>query len=686
MDTYSAEPAYHALLIGIDQYPHDPLESCVLDVRSIRRRLSKSNFSVKVLAAESTPIEPPGVDEMAPTFDNIIESMRHLTATATPGDYIYIHFSGHGTRDPNHNAIANHQPGDLALVVHQGHGDSGTIPRIRYLWGWDLANEVRVMVEKGLHVTLVLDCCFSGSIMRKGSGHEEADSGWYFDDGTETQFIDSEPRCLDYDPEVDAAFPLIHTTDSLDSVTSSDVRDAAILPTWMGKPQGYAVITACGPTEIAEHIKINGKKYGALSYFLIRALMRSGLNELRGPFGNVYEELRTRFLNKKQKPIQNPMWYGDRSRGIFGTANVPGIRSLLFPVVLRDDGEFWIECGNAHGISARDQFDVFTPSCPDVALRGTVKSIGELSSRLNITNSSSVRNGNGLLARALTSFSLLRYPVHLDADLGLDPYAGEWQRQQEARPWLCFNDRENPFSFKVTRSCSGAGYQIRNSSDHEINHLPLELPTASQTLDAIEHLAKFNLTKDLSKEGVGTISADEFYVQLVNPNNISHNIEPGHMTTVEEFTALQLVMENKSSDILYFYMVDLCPRWNVTNSLDASYVAVEPERIGNSREGFRAAKNPNRRPAVRKGPELDMMLPEELVDKGYTECVDVFKVFVTRRPVTFDTLRMPKIGEALGLQDPIMRGETDEDDTDDDRRSNDWAVVDFPITIMKQAD
>ena len=64
---------------------------------------------------------------------------------------MYIHFSGHGTR--------NEETGDLSLVL------LGEVSGIRYLSGRELAALVDKMVKKRLHITLVLDCCFSGGVV-----------------------------------------------------------------------------------------------------------------------------------------------------------------------------------------------------------------------------------------------------------------------------------------------------------------------------------------------------------------------------------------------------------------------------------------------------------------------------------------------------------------------------------------
>jgi hypothetical protein len=81
----------------------------------------------------------------------------------------------------------------LALVVLEG----PTASEHRYFYSAELAEYLRDMVDKGIGVTMVLDCCYSGSTLRG----------------------DNAFRYLSYNPQIDGKYPpKISFTQSLSEV------------------------------------------------------------------------------------------------------------------------------------------------------------------------------------------------------------------------------------------------------------------------------------------------------------------------------------------------------------------------------------------------------------------------------------------------------------------------------------
>ena len=62
----------------------------------------------------SEPSGPDETPELWPTYGNVTSSLKEMSSRAKAGDFIYIHYSGHGTRIPNSST------GDLALVLLEG--------------------------------------------------------------------------------------------------------------------------------------------------------------------------------------------------------------------------------------------------------------------------------------------------------------------------------------------------------------------------------------------------------------------------------------------------------------------------------------------------------------------------------------------------------------------------------------
>jgi hypothetical protein len=142
-----------ALLVGINQYP-DPrneLKGCLNDVRQMADTL-KSRYGF------------PGDGDMRiltdarATTKAILDGLAWLTAGAVPGDSLVFHYSGHGSQVPDRH-------GDEADRL-----DEILCP---YDLDWDhpLTDDdlgaACARVPQGVLLTVILDCCHSGTGLRE---------------------------------------------------------------------------------------------------------------------------------------------------------------------------------------------------------------------------------------------------------------------------------------------------------------------------------------------------------------------------------------------------------------------------------------------------------------------------------------------------------------------------------------
>ncbi|KAH8753009.1 hypothetical protein F5883DRAFT_651164 [Diaporthe sp. PMI_573] len=192
-------PVRHALLIGVDFYyrgiargpgiEYRNLRGCCNDVDHVAEYLKnvlKVENITKLTATcdprnSNAPIEVPW---RLPTRHNVLQHLEHICNIAKPGDLVYIHFSGHGTRRGTLDAVSNPVLGDrysgTALVMTDVQNSDavhwapvGTSRQTRrggqYLTGYDLGVYVRRMMQtKAVRVLIVLDSCFSGAGLRHG--------------------------------------------------------------------------------------------------------------------------------------------------------------------------------------------------------------------------------------------------------------------------------------------------------------------------------------------------------------------------------------------------------------------------------------------------------------------------------------------------------------------------------------
>ena len=143
-----------ALLVGINRYP-DPrneLKGCVNDVRQMAETL-KSRYGF------------PGDGNMRiltdarATTKAILDGLAWLTAGASPGDSLVFHYSGHGSQVPDRNGDETTDRLDEILCPYDLDWDHP-------LTDDDLAAAC-ANVPQGALLTVILDCCHSGTGLRE---------------------------------------------------------------------------------------------------------------------------------------------------------------------------------------------------------------------------------------------------------------------------------------------------------------------------------------------------------------------------------------------------------------------------------------------------------------------------------------------------------------------------------------
>lgn len=143
------------------------MQGSVNDIEDIHEWLKETHNSAditKFLSSKTndpTQRLPPGSPSTWSTYDNITRRFREITDVARPGDFVYFHFSGHGTLQPTKTGKYRENDGsDAALILFdQENGE-------RYLRGIDLARIFDDVLLKQLKLIVVLDCCYAGGISR----------------------------------------------------------------------------------------------------------------------------------------------------------------------------------------------------------------------------------------------------------------------------------------------------------------------------------------------------------------------------------------------------------------------------------------------------------------------------------------------------------------------------------------
>ncbi|KAK4176440.1 hypothetical protein QBC36DRAFT_329259 [Triangularia setosa] len=605
-------------LITVDR----SLDGAVEDVAAIENFLTSQSQTIKLdikslkgSKAPSTsiagaPYPPRPAEEAAiwPTFNNVCAGLMRIIQLGIPGDRVYIHFSGHGTRRRDDGAVA--------MVLYD------PICGVSYLSGTQLRQAIHRMVEKRLLVTLVLDCCFSGSVLRATHGLEN-----------------SQVRFIEYDPDAD-----VHQKDnvfqSLSSNEPNGLRDSTLTLGRFLDPKGYAIFTACGPHETAHEVRFqDGVCRGAFSYFWTDSLatfQRRGASCTHQP---LHQHIRARFRCYFHQ--QTPMLFGNKDHHLFGVtaaANTLGAASLISVYRENQSGRLILDAGQAHGVHQDDVYALYPshaevrrkPSPATATTTAKVIAVDSLTSELQPTNSRAenhaiIQPGTPWKADLLTSLSPQKIFIHTAPEIlsslsthVLPPYLDF----SSTEPPLFLVTAPTPTTFTITPTSS-------TSSSYLFGPPTTILTTATTLLPTLDHLSRYKFFERLDNRTPSPTFESSFSLEADPRRHPAPG--PDGVYEVAHGTDFVLRMTNRSvnGNPCHVALFLLSPVWEVRNLVAAeggdATLIVEPCDDGG--EGMELP--------------LEMTVPpprgggERLESKGANMTEDVIKVFVLAGPAAF---------------------------------------------------
>jgi hypothetical protein len=167
----------HALLVGASTYPNLAqafwLKGPANDVALVRGYLE--NAAPVPFAAENITVLADGVDGAeAPTLAAIRAAFDALEAKVQPGDFIYLHFSGHGSQSPARDPETELDGLDeIFLPVDIGPWND-TVGNVQNAL---VDDEIGQMLDRlrarGADIWVVFDACHSGTATRAAPGGDD---------------------------------------------------------------------------------------------------------------------------------------------------------------------------------------------------------------------------------------------------------------------------------------------------------------------------------------------------------------------------------------------------------------------------------------------------------------------------------------------------------------------------------
>lgn len=252
-----------------------------------------------------------------PTRTAILSALAEKAATVGAGDFVFIHLSGHGTRQTDRDGDETDGLDEVFLPADAGRAAEGTGLIENAILDDEIGAAVDAIRATGANVWLVMDSCNSGTGLR-GVGSNVA-----------TRFVD--PASLGASTERGAR------REDRDDAGSADL------------PGGIIAFYAAQSSEPAREVDMGGEDrgedwFGVFTSRLAAHLVGEATYTFRQLFQAVLSDMNDQSVPGAAR-LQTPLWEGDLiDATLFGDATTIGVRR--FPV----DGEL-IGAGLVHGMT-----------------------------------------------------------------------------------------------------------------------------------------------------------------------------------------------------------------------------------------------------------------------------------------------------------------------------------------------
>ena len=318
----------HALLIGANQYPRLEerwwLKGPANDVQLVAEYL-RTQAPVPFAAQNVTVLSDGVAGAEAPTLAAIRGAFADLTAEVQPGDFVYLHFSGHGTQAPALDPATELDGLDeLFLPTDIGPWSDQVGAVQNALVDDEIGTLIEGLRAKGADVWAVFDSCHSGTATRAVGAAEEV-------------------RVRQVPPDA------LGTPFEADGATRSLGPRATEAPFDVGPGVGsFVAFFAAQTNEVTPEKNLpkgqpDRKPQGVFTWTLMEVLAEYP----RSTYGQIGQEVLRRYA------VQNlaqatPLFEGDLDQVVFGGAG--GARVAQWQAKVTETG-FAIPAGTLHGLS-----------------------------------------------------------------------------------------------------------------------------------------------------------------------------------------------------------------------------------------------------------------------------------------------------------------------------------------------
>lgn len=619
----------YALLVGIDNYaaPVNPLQGCVNDVKAVEEYLQTRvktegwNLHLKTLK-----------DEQA-TRQEIIDGFRKHLCQADSNDVALFYYSGHGSQELAPREFWHLEPDKLdeTLVCYDSRSEGG----------WDLADKelaklIAEVADKNPHITLILDCCHSGS-------------------GSRDPYQETAVRQYSTDERVRPLDSFIFSPEEIQDLIASN-RQASGLNLPRGK---HILFASCQDSETAKEYNADGEHRGAFCYFLTQTLKQT-------PGNLTYRDLfkRTNALVRSKIKQQSPQLEAVDTRDLdqLFLGGAIGDRHPYYTVSYHKKYGWIIDGGSLHGVPRRDGEETMHLALFPIETQG--QDLRALSNKLASAKVTEVlpqlskveitpndNNKEQTFKAVITSLPLPPKTVRFEAN------TEAVQLLQQAIQTIEENNQPSLYVREV--STSDAEFKVLALRNEYIITRPADgVPivasiqdytkdNAIKIIQRLEHITRWTNLSELSSTANSRIRADAVKMEIhqgdeiLSDGEIHLNYDRDDSSKWNE-PAFTVKLKNTSNETLYCALLDLTEQFAISAGFfETGCVKLEPNQ-----ETWALGKK-----------SIRAIVPQELWEQGITEYQDIFKLIVCTSEFDATLLEQDKLDLPRQKDTPSNRGD-----------------------------
>lgn len=548
-------PSLYALLVGIDDYPipGHKLDGCVNDATAFCELLEARYAGIQALSL---------LNEQA-TRSNVIDSFRKHLGQAQAGDVALFFFAGHGSQVPTGGLFKEIEPDGLneSLVCF----DSRLVGA-HDLVDKDVATLIGEVTAKGVHMTVVLDSCHSGSATR---------------DLTESAIRQVPPRADPQpvsvylrDPEESAASRRSAPGATEDSPLTL-VPASGFVPDTSGL---HILLAACQDFQSANECLAGTVHHGAFTYSLLEVLHST--QEALG-YKELYE--RVCLLVRTRVPNQTPQLEalgGDENRRNIFLGVTPGPLANFFLTYFVPGDSWRINAGLLNSLHPGDSVALYPPeaTASDLGDRTKIIATATVLTANPSMSTLSIQSSPNLDPTRQYKAVLTSRAEKIDISLQGDPEGSALLRTaMTSSLWI----GEGPAPRFVVTAEQGAFRIVTSEPNHPALHpVPQTADGARQVIASLEHMAKWIVHLELNNPS-SAIPVESVQCTIIHADNSESECPP--LTGLElayalddsgqlQRPSLRVRITNRSGQVLYIALLAFSESWSIFTGLIAAGV------------------------------------------------------------------------------------------------------------------